>query len=142
MLVGHLALVTAALFTGAALYINLAEQPARMTLDDRALLTQWKPSYRRGYAMQATLAVMGFVFGGAAWWTTGAPTFLVGAVLMLANWPWTILSILPTNRILMATDPAAADGATRALLVRWNRLHAVRTGFGALAIVSFLSAPS
>ena len=90
MLIGDLALVSAALFTGAAFYVNFAEQPARLKLDDRSLLAQWKPAYKRGYIMQSTLAIIGFVLGAAAWWLSGILAFLLGAVLMLANWPWTL----------------------------------------------------
>jgi hypothetical protein len=73
---------------------------------------------------------------------TGELAFMAGALLMLANWPWTLLAIMPTNNILIATDLAAADADTRALIVKWNRLHAVRTVLGALAVLTFLFAVS
>jgi hypothetical protein len=140
MFAGQLALAAACLFAGAAFYIGFAEQPARLRLDDRALLTQWKPAYKRGYIMQASLAVLGFLLGVAAWWITGRWLFLIGALLMLANWPWTMLVMLPDNNRLMATDLDAAGSETRALLLKWGRLHAVRTIMGGLAAVAFLVA--
>jgi hypothetical protein len=86
MLSGLFALAVAALFTGAAFYIHFAEQPARLGLKDRPLLAEWKKSYRLGFAMQATLALIGFILGAVAWWQTGKPAFLAGALLILANW--------------------------------------------------------
>jgi hypothetical protein len=142
MLTGHLALVIASAFTGAAFYINVAEQPARLGLDDRALLTEWKPAYKRGFAMQGTLAVVGFLLGSIAWWQTGGAAFLAGGLLMLANWPYTLFAIMPTNNKLMATDPEAAGPESRGLIVKWNRLHAVRTALGGLAVLAFLYALS
>lgn len=139
MLIGLLALIVAAVFTGAALYVTVAEQPARLTLDDRALLTQWQPSYKRGFAMQAPLALAGCLLGLIAWWQTGFLAFLIGGViLILANWPWTLLGIMPTNNALMATDPSNANAQTRELIVKWGGLHAVRSALGALATMAFL----
>ena len=142
MLFGPIALVAASLFTGAAFYVNFAEQPARLELEDRPLLAEWKKAYMRGFAMQGPLALAGFLLGAAAWWQTGKPAFLAGALLMLANWPWTLFAIMPTNNILMATDPAKAGPKTRALMIKWNKLHLVRTVLGALAVVFFLFAVS
>jgi hypothetical protein len=138
MAFGLLALVAAAIFTGAALYVSIVEQPARLLLDDRALLTEWKPSYKRGAAMQAPLALLGCLVGLIAWWQTSHPGFLIGAVAMIAPWPWTLLGIKPTNDGLLATEPDQAGTPTRALIVRWGGLHAVRTGLGALATLGFL----
>ena len=83
MAFGLVALIAAAIFTGAPLYVNVAEQPARLSLDDRALLTEWKPSYKRGAAMQAPIALLGCLLGLIAWWQTSQPGFLVGAIAMI-----------------------------------------------------------
>ena len=140
MIWGLLALVIAAVFAGAAIYINVAEHPARLGLPVGALLTQWKPSYARGFAMQASLAVLGGVLGAVAWWETGDRLWLAGAIVLVANWPFTLLVIMPVNLRLMATAPESADEATRALLEQWGRLHAVRSVLGAMATVLMLVA--
>ena len=138
MLAGQLALITAALFAGAAIYVNVAEQPSRLQLDDRALLSEWKPAYKRGFAMQAPLAVIGFLLGLVAWWQSGAWGWLIGAIVLIANWPYTLLGMMTTNNRLMAMDPGDAGPESRALIATWARLHEVRTVFGIAATLLFL----
>ncbi len=138
MLAGQLALIVAAVFTGAAVYVSVAEQPARLNLDDRALLTEWKPAYKRGFAMQAPLAIIGFLLGVLAWWQTGHWTWLLGAVVLVANWPYTLLVIMPTNQKLMDMELANAGPETRGLIERWATLHAGRTALGVAATLIYL----
>lgn len=138
MIFGLIALVLAAAFAGAALYVNLAEQPARLELDDKSLLMEWKPSYSHGAWMQASLAAVSGAFGVGAALMTRDWHWLAGALLIWANWPYTLLVIMPTNNKLKAIANADAGPESRALIRKWARLHAVRTELGLLATLGYL----
>jgi hypothetical protein len=138
MIITSLALATAAAFSGAAAYINWSEQPARLALDDDSLLKEWKLSYAKGIEMQASLALISGLLGLAAFYFEGSAAAAVGGILMLANWPYTLVAIAPTNRVLGAMMDARAGA--RALIRKWGRLHAVRTLLGLAALAAFVFA--
>ena len=132
------AVLSAAFFAGAALYINVVEHPARMTLGPQAALAEWVPSYHRGARMQAPLALIGSGTAILAWIGGSGVGWLIGGILLGSVIPITLIVIFPTNRELL--DPATVQDVERAdrLLQRWNRLHAVRTLLSIVALVLFL----
>jgi hypothetical protein len=140
MLMAHIAFLLSAAFAGAAVYVAAVEQPARLALDDRGALAQWKPSYARGKVMQAALAAFGGVLAIWIWWDGGGPLWLSAGVLLLAPWPFTIFVILPTNHMLEATPADTPGPETRGLLIRWGRLHLVRAALGVAATLVMLAA--
>ncbi len=127
-----IATICAGLFTGAALYVNLVEHPARLSCGSEIALREFAPSYKRGTVLQASLALVGFLAGIAAAWTRSDATLLAASLLLVA------VVILPTNKRLLdpALDPRSSHAA--ALLTRWGRLHAVRSVLGLLAFLAFL----
>ena len=139
-MIAALALVVAAIYSGAALYVSFVEQPALLALDDRAALAGWKIALKRGALLQPPLVTLGFLLGLVAWIETHAAGEMLGALLMLAAIPWTVAMILPVNKALAATAPEAAGERSRAQIQRWYALHSVRTALGLLALIAFFAA--
>ncbi len=134
------AVLAASLFAGAAIYINLAEHPARLLLDSANAARQWAPSYQRATWMQAPLAIASFVTGVAVGLMGGGVAWFVAAVLIGAVVPFTFIVIMPTNQKLLSPNLDLASAETRALLVRWGKLHALRSAssLAAAALYSYL----
>jgi hypothetical protein len=132
------ATLAAGLFAGAAIYINIAEHPARMECGVALAVTEFGPSYRRAAVMQAGLAAIGSVAGASAWWLGAGRAWMAGAVVLASVVPFTIVVIMPTSQRLL--DPALDRGSAEAhrLLVRWGRLHAVRSLAGAVSFLIFV----
>jgi len=135
-----IAVWAAGLFSGAALYITLVEHPARMQCGTLLAATEFGPSYKRAAVMQAALAGVGTLAGAAAGLTGGGAAWLVGSLLLFLVVPFTLIVILPTNHELL--DPALDKSSPQAhqLLVRWGRLHEVRTVLSLGAFIVFVLA--
>ena len=133
-----LATLAAGLFAGAAIYITAVEHPARMSCGTELAVREFAPSYKRATVMQATLAVAGCLAGLAAAWQRQDPVVALGALLLGAVVPFTLIVIFPTNvRLLDPALDARGNEATQ-LLQRWGQLHAVRSGLSTLAFLLLL----
>ena len=132
------ATLAATLFAGAALYINVAEHPARMTLETRMAALQWAPSYKRATLLQAPLAMLSLVSGTGAWLLGADALWFIAALLIGLVVPFTLVIVMPTNRQLLDPGRDLTSPETRSLLEKWNVLHAVRTALSLAAAIIYL----
>ncbi len=138
MLLEILSTLSAGLFAGAAIYVNLVEHAARMECGTGVAVTEFAPSYRRGAVMQGTLGAIGFLSATAAWLKGSSFWWLSGGIVLLAVIPFTLVVIFPTNKQLL--DPSLDKNSELAvkLLIRWGRLHAVRSILGLVSFLIFI----
>ena len=138
MLLEVIATLAAGLFAGAAIYIDLAEQPARNRIDIAAALAEWRPSYKRAAVVQPVLAAVGFLSAIAAWLMGGSVWWLVGGVLLVAVIPYTLIVVFPTNNKLLDPNIDKTPDLARRLLKRWGRLHMVRSIMSLATFLAFM----
>jgi hypothetical protein len=132
------AVLSCSLFTGASVYINLVEHPARMQCGVEIAATEFAPSYRRATVLQATSAAVGLISSIAAWLAGATFWWLVAGVMLGSVIPFTLLVILPTNKLLLSPTLDKRPVDAERLLARWGSLHAVRSVLSGLALLLFL----
>ena len=137
-LAGLIATSLTGLFAGAAVYINLVEHPARVQTGIRPALTEFAPSYKRATVTQVSLAVAGFLSALIAWRSSSDARWLVGGGLLVSVIPFTALVMLPTNKKLLDPETANDLDLAERLLIRWGRLHAVRSVLSLTSLLMFL----
>ena len=131
------ALVFAAAFVGAAFYVNWVEQPARLALDEEALLKEWAPSDSRGMGLLAALAVVAAISGFVSYFESQDVRWAIGALIIIASWPYTYFVMEPLNNQILSLrgrDVAAA----RALVRQWGVVESGLTAIGVVAVIIFL----
>ena len=131
------ALIFAAAFVGAAFYVNWVEQPARLALDEEALLKEWAPSDSRGMGLLAALAVVAAISGFVSYFESQDVRWAIGALIIIASWPYTYFVMEPLNNQILSLrgrDVAAA----RALIRQWGVVESGLTAIGVVAVIIFL----
>jgi hypothetical protein len=133
-----IAVLSCALFTGAAVYNTFVEHPARMQCGVELAATEFAPSYRRATVMQASCAGLGPLSSLAAWLAGASFWWLVAGVLLGSVIPFTLIVILPTNKRLLSPTLDKRSIESELLLARWGRLHALRSILSGIALLLFL----
>ncbi len=134
MISGTLALAFAAAFTGASFYVNWVEQPARLKLDDAALLSEWGPSDSRGVALLVALALLAAIAGFIAYFDTQDVRWAFGAVLMILSWPYAFFVMSPLDNQVRSLRGGDV-GAARVLVRQWGIVEFGLTALGAVAVL-------
>jgi len=138
MVIELFAIMSCVTFTGAAIYINVAEHPARLECGTELAATVFGPSYTRAAAMQASLAIIATIAGVAAGLSGGSWGWYVGAALAFSVVPFTFIVIMPTNKQLLDPELDRSSAETLALLKKWGQLHGVRSLASALASIIYV----
>lgn len=137
-LMSFLATLCSTIFCGAAVYVSIAEHPARIECGTQLAATVFGPSYRRAATMQASLALLATIAAIITWFLGGTVLWLIGAVFIFLVIPFTLIVIMPTNKLLLSGDLDKNSKTTSDLLDKWGKLHAIRSALSLLSSLLFL----
>ena len=125
--------LSTSLFSGAAIYCSLVEHPARLQCGTKLAAIVFPPSFKKAAKIQITLAVISTVSSIVVFHLNGEREWLYAGLIMGFTLPYTGVCIAPTLKYLLDEEVDRESEKTKRELVKWGRLHAVRSA------LSFLS---
>ena len=134
MIFDYLILLNISLFAGAALHVNLVEQPSRNDLPINMAVHQFQTSFYRVAKYQTIYVLISSFLIIYKWFHDSNVWWLFCAGLLLSIVPFTLFCLMPINRQLL--EPSAVNKSIeslnlekyyRKLMREWNILHFVRT---------------
>lgn len=130
---GLLAFASTCVFFGAALYINIVEQPSRLALDARPIIREWILSNRRGFVLLAVLAIISSLAGYADYILSGDVRWLIGASIILSSLPYAYFVVTPVNILLYGLRRKAPSSTVGKLMRDWGVAEWGQTAIGLAA---------
>lgn len=134
-----LAVLSASLFAGAALYASLVESRAILALEREDPVAHFVRVFPWAGVFQAPLALLAAAAGIIAAVLTGEGLWIAGAALAVSVPVITGVVILPLNAKLLRPEEHGEVGDRR-LLIKWYRLHTARALLALAASILFLMA--
>lgn len=123
MQTGLYAFAIAAAFLGAAIYIGLVEQPARLKLGAPAMVREWVVSDHRGTILLTTLSLVSAALAFIQFRNSGDVRWIIGGLAILTSWPYEYYVLVPVSIWLYAVPPEKESARARKLMRDWGLLE-------------------
>lgn len=123
-------------FFGMSIYISLIQHPSTLSIGADCANMFFKPLYLKTAPVLLMLTMLGSFAGIFQWFLSADIWWLIASICLFFVTPYTLLVIKPTSDALLEEN-ISSDESER-LLIRWGKLHSVRSIAGCIAFLIFL----
>lgn len=123
---------------GVALTASMVVHPILITITKTTAIELFKPFFDKTHIIVLVLSILVSCIALAASFISGYWSWFIISLIMHLNGPYTLIFMMPLNRRLMAEDVDPHSEQTSNDLVKWGKLHALRTALNGLIFLVFI----